>query len=58
MRFGATKRSAIEFLAAHFEIPRIIATKAYPNALEILTADGEISEEKVRQILAHDAGYG
>ncbi|HUD00072.1 MAG TPA: hypothetical protein VMR88_16390, partial [Candidatus Polarisedimenticolaceae bacterium] len=29
-----------------------IATKAYSNALEILTADGEISPEKVRQILS------
>jgi ABC-type nitrate/sulfonate/bicarbonate transport system substrate-binding protein len=50
-RFRRDKVAAIEFLAAHFEIPRNIAAKAYPNALEILTSDGEISTEKVRQIL-------
>lgn len=50
--FRRNKASAIEFLAAHFEIPKNIATKAYPNALEILTVDGEISAEKVRQILS------
>jgi ABC-type nitrate/sulfonate/bicarbonate transport system substrate-binding protein len=50
--FRRNKAAAIEFLAAHFEIPKNIAVKAYPDALEILTADGEISAEKVRQILA------
>lgn len=50
--FRRDKAAAIEFLAAHFEIPKNIAVKAYPHALEILTADGEISAEKVRQILA------
>ncbi|HSK28971.1 MAG TPA: ABC transporter substrate-binding protein [Candidatus Limnocylindria bacterium] len=50
-RFRRDKASAIEFLAGHFEIPRGIAAKAYPNALEILTADGEIGADKVRQIL-------
>lgn len=48
--FRRQKTLAIDFLAAHFTIPQKIASKAYPNALEILTADGEISEEKVRQI--------
>lgn len=50
-RFRRDKTAAIEFLAAHFDISRGIAAKAYPHALEILTADGEISAEKVRQIL-------
>ena len=49
--FRRNKAAAIEFLAAHFEIPKNIAIKAYSNALEILTPDGEISPEKVRQIL-------
>ena len=50
--FRRSKASAIAFLAAHFEIPKNIAIKAYSNALEILTPDGEISPEKVRQILS------
>jgi NitT/TauT family transport system substrate-binding protein len=50
--FRRNKASAIEFLAAHFEIPQDIATKAYSNGLDILTRDGEISAEKVRQILS------
>jgi NitT/TauT family transport system substrate-binding protein len=50
--FRRNKASAIEFLAAHFEIPKDIATKAYSNGLDILTRDGEISTEKVRQILS------
>jgi ABC-type nitrate/sulfonate/bicarbonate transport system substrate-binding protein len=50
-RFRRDKASAIEFLAAHFEISTNIAAKAYPNALEILTSDGEIGADKVRQIL-------
>jgi NitT/TauT family transport system substrate-binding protein len=50
--FRHNKASATEFLASHFDIPKNIATKAYSNALEILTRDGEISPEKVRQILS------
>ena len=50
--FRHNKASATEFLASHFDIPKNIATKAYSNALEILTPDGEISPEKVRQILS------
>lgn len=50
--FRRNKASAIEFLAAHFEIPKSIATKSYSNGLDILTRDGEISAEKVRQILS------
>jgi hypothetical protein len=41
----------VEFLANHFEIPKTTATKVYPNAIDILTLDGQISEEKLRQIL-------
>ena len=50
--FRRDKTAAIAFLAAYFEIPQSIALKAYPDILDILTADGEISTEKVRQILA------
>lgn len=50
--FRQNQTLAIEFLASHFKIPKSIAVKAYPNALDILTLDGQISEEKVRQILA------
>lgn len=50
--FRRNKPSAIEFLAAHFEIPKSIAIKSYSNGLDILTRDGEISVEKVRQILS------
>ena len=50
--FRRSKASATEFLAAYFDIPKNIATKAYSNSLEILTRDGEISPEKVRQILS------
>lgn len=50
-RFRRDKKAAVEFLASHFDISPTIAARAYPNALEILTADGEINAEKVRQIL-------
>lgn len=48
--FRQKQTHAIDFLASYFQIPRHTASKAYPNVLDILTADGEISEEKVRQI--------
>ena len=56
--FRQNKAAAIDFLTAHFEIAKSIAVKAYPNALDILTLNGQISEEKVRQILlmAQDTG--
>ena len=41
----------MEFLASHFEISPKTAAKVYPNAIDILTSDGQISEEKLRQIL-------
>src|SRR5918994_3660697 len=50
--FRRDKASATEFLAAHFEIPKNIAIKAYSNGLEILTPDGEITAEKVGQLLS------
>lgn len=49
--FRQQRTLAIGFLASHFQISPDIAAKAYSNALEILTADGEITEDKVRQIL-------
>ena len=49
--FRQEKTAAIAFLASHFQVSLNIAAKTYPNALEILTTDGEITEEKVRQIL-------
>ncbi len=45
------KLAAVEFLASHFEIPATTAAKVYPNALDILTPDGQISEAELRQIL-------
>jgi ABC-type nitrate/sulfonate/bicarbonate transport system substrate-binding protein len=48
--FRERKQLAIDFLASHFAISHTVAAKTYPHALDILTADGEISEEKVRQI--------
>ena len=49
--FRQEKTAAIKFLASHFQVSANIAAKTYPNALEILTPDGEITEAKVRQIL-------
>lgn len=45
------KLGAVAFLASHFEISAKTAAKVYPNAVDILTSDGQISEEKLRQIL-------
>ena len=45
------KLGAVAFLANHFEISAKTAAKVYPNAIDILTSDGQISEEKLRQIL-------
>lgn len=49
--FRQKKTAAIELLSAQFNIPRRTATRVYTYALEILTPDGEISKEKVRNIL-------
>lgn len=50
--FRRQKTAAVDFLASHFQISANIAAKAYPNALEILTPNGEIGAERVRQILS------
>jgi len=49
--YRQNKLAAVEFLSSHFEIPVKTAAQVYPNAIEILTTDGQISEEKLRQIL-------
>lgn len=49
--FRQQPSAAIAFLASHFSIDTEIAAKAYPQALAILTSNGEISEQKVAQIL-------
>jgi ABC-type nitrate/sulfonate/bicarbonate transport system substrate-binding protein len=49
--FRQDKLGAVEFLASHFEIPTKIAAKVFPNALDILTFDGQISESELRHIL-------
>jgi NitT/TauT family transport system substrate-binding protein len=49
--FRQRKTLAVDFLASHFDISQAVAAKTYPHALDILTTDGEISEEKVRHIL-------
>ena len=49
--FRKQPSAAIAFLASHFSIDSEIAAKAYPQALTILTSNGEISEHKVAQIL-------
>jgi len=49
--YRQNKLAAVEFLSSHFEIPVKTAAKVYPNAIDILTPDGQISEEKLRQIL-------
>jgi ABC-type nitrate/sulfonate/bicarbonate transport system substrate-binding protein len=56
--FRQKKTAAIKFLSSRFEISENIAAKAYPNALDILTPDGQISEQKIRNILdmMHDTG--
>ena len=50
--FRRNKAAAIAFLASEFEISKSVAAKVYPNAIDILTPDGEISADKLRQILA------
>jgi len=45
------KLAAVEFLSSHFEISPKTAAKVFPNALDILTTDGQISETELRQIL-------
>lgn len=51
LAFRQEKTAAVEFLSVQFEISPGTAAKVYRNAIDILTPDGEISEEKVRTIL-------
>ena len=43
--------AAVEFLSSYFEISPKTAVKVFPQALDILTPDGQISEAELRQIL-------
>jgi NitT/TauT family transport system substrate-binding protein len=45
------KELAVDLLVSQFDISRKTAGKVYVHALEILTPDGEISQEKIRNIL-------
>ena len=45
------KLAAVEFLSSYFEISPKTAAKVFPQALDILTQDGQISEAELRQIL-------
>ena len=45
------KLAAVEFLSSFFEISSKTAAKVFPNALDILTPDGQISAAELRQIL-------
>ncbi|MBI4527340.1 MAG: ABC transporter substrate-binding protein [Deltaproteobacteria bacterium] len=51
MAFRQKKAAALDLLVAHFDISRKVAEKVYSQALDILTPAGEISREKVRNIL-------
>ena len=51
LNFRQKRTAAIELLSSQFDISRRTATRVYGYALEILTPDGEISKEKVRNIL-------
>jgi NitT/TauT family transport system substrate-binding protein len=43
--------AAVEFLSSYFEISPKTAAKVFPQAIDILTQDGQISETELRQIL-------
>lgn len=51
LSFRQKKEAAIALLSSQFDISRKTAETVYGHALEILTLDGEISREKVRNIL-------
>jgi ABC-type nitrate/sulfonate/bicarbonate transport system substrate-binding protein len=50
--FRQRREEAVELLASQFAIPRRTAERVYGHALEILTPNGEISWEKVQNILS------
>ena len=43
--------AAVEFLSSYFEISTKTAAKVFPQALDVLTPSGQISEVELRQIL-------
>lgn len=51
LTFRQKKEAAVELLTSQFGISRRTAERVYGHALEILTPDGEISREKIRNIL-------
>lgn len=51
LMFRQNKEKALELLVSQFDISRKTAEKVYGDALKILTPDGEISREKVLNIL-------
>lgn len=51
LSFRQKKAEAIALLSSQFDISRKTAGRVYVQSLEILTPDGEISREKVRNIL-------
>lgn len=50
--FRQKREAAIKLLASQFDIPRRTAERVYGHALEILTPNGEISREKIQNILS------
>lgn len=51
LTFRQKKEAAVDLLISQFNISKRIADKVYGQALEILTPDGELSHEKLRNIL-------
>lgn len=49
--FRQKKEAAVDLLISQFNISKKTAEKVYAQALEILTPDGELSHEKLRNIL-------
>lgn len=58
LTYREKKERAVDLLVSQFDISRKTAGKVYGHALEILTPDGEISREKIRDILGMMAETG
>lgn len=58
LTYREKKERAVDLLVSQFDISRQTAGKVYGHALEILTPDGEISREKIRDILGMMAETG
>lgn len=58
LAYREKKELAVDLLVSQFDISRKTAGKVYGHALEILTPDGEISREKIRDILGMMAETG